>query len=463
MNSTAIAIPPNELDRDDQVMMELMNLTLEKLDKNTNSNIFADETKFTDPDLAQTWNRFLEKFIYNRQNDLTLMEANQAINLVTGVDCVKEMMVSVGRQNQSLTTMEASGAQLSQAIDAVSKLLREITEYADNAQAKSQGSVTDINRFIHFVNVSFDEIIQVNDQVNRFKSRTQAITKIVDIVKKIALQINLLSLNAAIEATHAGAAGKGFVLVAVEVKHLADNTRNSVADIEKIIQLLQSDIELLASKLNTTSKQLISGEQLVEGAARSVNDISESIQEINATLVQIAANIEEQNVATGTFIQGIGGLATEANHLTDCCHNTNKLLLEISQLVDGVRGRLARMASTLTAPEWLELYKTDHIVYGWRIYNMLLGFRKLDPLQMGDPTICKLATWYQAVTDPKVKKLSAYRDLGTTHTELHQLGKECILAYQAGRLDDAQTIYEQLNQTLQRMLKQLDAIKLVIS
>lgn len=450
-----------QTESDTEKLLRLMELALKKTTQNTVENVNADESEFSNPELARVWNQVLERFVHNNNN--TVMDLNNAINLVTEIDYVKEMLTSVRSQNQSLKTMENSGCSLGQSIHNISGILHEITGFTEEAKQKSLESVAAINHSIDFVKQSFTDIVQINDQVNGFRARTGEITKIVDIVKAIASQTNLLALNAAIEAARAGEAGRGFGVVADEVKKLADHTQNSVLEIEKNIGELHEDIDRFVLRINATSQQLDSGQQLVENAVQSVSEINKAIQDISGMVQQIASNIEKQNSATDIFINGISELSSEANRLVEYCNSTGALVFKISRLVDSVRGRLARFSSALSPAEWIELYRTDHVVYVWRIYNVLLGYEQLDPERIGDYRSCKLGTWYYSGTDPKVKSSREFIELEKHHMKFHQYGKETVAAYQAGEVERAYQCLKELEQALKAMLNCLDGLKKIVN
>jgi len=444
---------------DAEKILQLMVRALDKTEKNTTESVNADESEFSNPDLARAWNRVLERFVHN--NNTTVMDLNNAINLVTEVDYVKNMLTSVRIQNQSLKTMESSGSSLNLSIQNISGIVQEITSYTEEAKIKSVEIVTAISNSIDYVKESFADFIQINEQVNSFRARTGEITKIADMVKAIASQTNLLSLNAAIEAARAGEAGRGFGVVADEVKKLVDHTQDSVLEIEKNIGELHEDIDQFAVRINVMSKQLSSGRQMIEDVVQSVSEISKVVQDISDMIQRIAENMEKQSTATNTFIHEISGLSSEANRLVGYCNNTGALLFNISRLVDNVRGRLARFSSALSPVEWIELYQTDHVVYVWRIYNMLLGYEQLDPEKIGDYRTCKLGTWYYSVKDPQVKSSRDFIELEQYHIKLHALGKETVNACLAGEEDRARQYLAEMDQVLSRVLKSLEGLKKV--
>jgi methyl-accepting chemotaxis protein len=443
----------NSSNEDLQTLITFMNAAIaEKIS-------FAAESTFNDPNIATLWNDMIIK-IFNVNNS-TIIDLNNAINLVTKVDHVQNMIYSVENQNTRLATLADTGKNLSSSIDEVSDSIQNISSFTSTVLEKSITSTDNINESIDFVRQSFDDIVQIATKVNGFKEKTKTISEIIYIVKGIAKQINLLSLNASIEAAKAGDAGKGFAVVANEVKKLANHTNISTLDIEKNIKELQTDIDNIASTINSTAKQLNTGKQLVEASGESVVEMSKMIDEINLSISQIASNIEVQSSSTELFINNVEGLSSESQTLYNHCNSTGELLYKISRLVDSVRGRLTRVSSSLTLKERLSLYETDHVVYAWRINNMLLGYAELEAEKMSNPKTCKLGKWYYDETDTRIKRNIGFINLEKHHSDLHKHGKETILAYKSKDMDKAQAYYKEVLKSLDNMLSQFARLNTV--
>lgn len=445
------------VNNDTAVLIELMKAALEKAVINSTKQTFADENTFTNKELAKCWNEVLSRFILNSNS--TVLDLNNAINLVTNHDYVTDMLDTVTRQNQTLKTMESGGENLYKLISEVSGIVQNISDYTNSAKDKTLKSVNDITHSIGFVKNSFSEISLVNSQVEKFRERTGEITKVVDIVKDIASQTNLLALNAAIEAARAGATGKGFAVVAEEVKKLSDHTHDSVLEIEKNIKELHIDIENFAKQINETSQQLNTGQQLVERSVSSISEINETFQEINETIRTMAENIVQQNSSTENFIKEITGISAESQQLLIHCNNTGEQIFRVCRLIDSVRGRLARVSSSLSQNEWFDLYKTDHIVFTWRIYNMILGYETLDAGKMANNRSCKLGTWFYSNTDASITGKPAFKLIEQHHSRLHQLAAEAIRAYYDKDTAKARAVYNQMSEPLSGLLNAIDSMK----
>ena len=137
-----------------------------------------------------------------------------------------------------------------------------------------QNSTENMNESIKVVNESSDKMETINIQVQEFQDKVQKIGEIVDIVKKVASQSNLLALNASIEAARAGEAGKGFAVVADQVRQMSSNTSESAEDIVKYVNELRHDIANLAEFMDAATAKLKEGNDKVES---SLTDIELSL------------------------------------------------------------------------------------------------------------------------------------------------------------------------------------------
>jgi methyl-accepting chemotaxis protein len=425
-------------------LINLMNIST------TDKITFADDSTFTNPDIAEAWNNLLKKF--GNFDNSTIFDLNSAMNMSTTSNQIENMVHSVENQTKTLNTLLDTGKSLASSVYGVSNSMQNMSSFTNTVHEKSLVSTNNINESIEFVKQAFEDIAKITDKVNGFKEKTKTISDIIFIVKGIARQINLLSLNASIEAARAGESGRGFAVVANEVKKLAEHTNISTSDIEHNIIELQADIDNIASTINSTANQLNTGKELVEASSESVNEISSMIDEITNGISDIVHTLDTQNASTETFITNLEDLSADSQVLYKHCISTGELFYKITRLVDSVRGRLARYSSTLTFKDRLAIYETDHVVYAWRVSNMLLGYAELDVEVMANYKGCKFGQWYYSVSDPKLKNSNAYKDIEKHHCDLHKYGKETILAYQNKDMPKAQANYKELLKALDHML-----------
>lgn len=419
-----------------------------------------DTSKMVDPELGERYNTFLQKTI--SANTGYVVSLNDTMKEVGNTKLVNEMLKSVDTQNFTLDGMKETSIELGESIANISNVMQNITGYINNAVNVSKISVDSMNQSMGIVNKSYEDINKINTMVQTFKVNTSKINEIIDIVKSVAGQTNLLSLNASIEAARAGEAGKGFAVVANEVKNLSESTRKATEDISNYISQLLLDIDELVATINQTSEQINEGNKGVQQSIRDVEGIYESIKTVDEDIEKITTQVEEQDKATNKFIHLIEEVAQESNNLKEYCEGTGKLLFTISRSVDLVRGRMARDFSHLDMAQWLDIFEADHIIFTWRLSNHIHGFEQLELKNVSNPERCKLGKWFMGITDEFITKNPAFNQLKNTHIALHKKATECYEAVDRGQNDMALMHYEQACTILDTFMKEIEQLKLVV-
>ncbi len=139
-----------------------------------------------------------------------------------------------------------------------------------------------------------DTVAETTRKVKRLAESSQEISKIVALISQIASRTNLLALNASIEAARAGEAGRGFAIVADEVRQLADKSAKSLKEIEQIVMQIQSETTSVMTAMEEGTQQVIKGTHLAEQAKRSLEDIIQVANRIDALVRSITADTVEQ-------------------------------------------------------------------------------------------------------------------------------------------------------------------------
>lgn len=408
-------------------------------------------------EVVNKWNEMTNMICITKRE--ILIDVNKVLQEVTGMDSIRDMVKSVNTQTDALHLMSSNSEELTASIEDVSNMAQKVSENSNDTKQVTGKGVETISNSIKFVKESFDNIVSIDGQMKSVKSKTLTINEIINIVKEIADQTNLLSLNASIEAARAGEHGKGFAVVANEVKKLAEHTKNSVVNIQDNITSLQKDIDLSVEKVSEASQQLDEGKQLVDEALESINLIHNSIDSVNDTIMQVAANTEEQTAAVESFTSNVTELSKQADYIDNNCHNIGKYIYDLSKKIDLIRLEMIKNRFCVTDSDMIEIYKTDHLLWRWRVYNMLLGNEKVNIDEVKDYKKCRLGLWYYGVECDKFRDNKVFIELEKPHIELHKLATEATIAYEKNDIRTAEECLKKMDECSVKVFALMDELE----
>lgn len=213
----------------------------------------------------------------------------------------EKIIQSTQTQNDELTHITAAISQLSLATNEVSSLAERSAQNAQGVSAAIENTKSELNSAVLEVEQQSQEILSASEAISKVSESSHNINSIIDVIDVIAAQTNLLALNAAIEAARAGDHGRGFSVVADEVRSLAQKTSESTKEISNLINQLQSQVEKTVNTVaqsETRSKEVVAKSNT---ALDSLTEVASTVSEISNSMIQVATAVEEQS-ATGHHI-----------------------------------------------------------------------------------------------------------------------------------------------------------------
>ena len=247
---------------------------------------------------------------------------------------VASSSITINQQKQELEMVATAVNEMTAAVQEVSQSTSSAAQAAHDAIAMSQKGALTITDAIGIIDSLDSKISTASNSISQLKEDSEDIGGVLDVIRGIAEQTNLLALNAAIEAARAGEQGRGFAVVADEVRTLASHSHNATQEIQEMIERLQQGVASAVGNMEEVSKRAAEGVIQVEESAEALAEISGSVSIINDMNTQIATATEEQisvAVDVSRNIEKINQLSGETAESAAQTEQNSQRLTELSE------------------------------------------------------------------------------------------------------------------------------------
>jgi methyl-accepting chemotaxis protein len=255
--------------------------------------------------------------------------------------------IEKGTQDQYQRTDQVATAmtEMSSAADQVAQHASSAASAAQHVDSAASSGVATMRQAIATINSTSEQIASTADVVKKLEEDTKSVGTVLDVIKGIAEQTNLLALNAAIEAARAGEQGRGFAVVADEVRTLAQRTQQSTAEIHTIIENVQTGAQNAVNAIETGKSRTSASVEQVNNAGQTIEEISLSMQEILQMNEQIAQAAHEQSSVSEDISRNVVEITTIAETSANHARNT----LEYSEKLNSMASQLSKLVKRIKA------------------------------------------------------------------------------------------------------------------
>ncbi|PWA10103.1 chemotaxis protein [Pueribacillus theae] len=388
-----------------------------------------------------------------------LFGISDTLHYTTQLDTSRQLISEMDNMNGESFSVSSATQEVSASILEVANHSIKVAEGTDEAVQSAEQSKEVVNEALQDIQKVGNVYEQVTEQVNKLHNEIDKTHEIVGIIRQITEQTNLLALNASIEAARAGEHGKGFAVVANEVRKLAEHTKEQTLQISANMKSLQEVSNLVTRQMSDTGKLI---EKSVTGARvadEAINKIVHAMQNINQSTSQIAAMSEEQTSAVDEIAQRNSVIFELSNSSQEIAKQTAKVIFDLSKQMEEYRNTFFATNIRLTAKDVIKVAKTDHLLWKWKVYNMLLGLETIDPEQIASHESCRLGKWYYSNLPSSVKSKPAFQQLEKPHKDVHLYAVQAAKCYEKGDLSGAQEAFGLLQDSSEIVVTLLSKIE----
>jgi methyl-accepting chemotaxis protein len=282
-----------------------------------------------------------------RQLRTMIGEVNRGIaTLATGANKLssssQEVAASSGQQSDAAASMAAAVEEMTSSIDSVSRHAQDARQMAETSGRISQSGASVIGSAIQEMGNIAGTVRASSEAVAQLGNQSQQIASIVNVIREIADQTNLLALNAAIEAARAGEQGRGFAVVADEVRKLAERTTQSTLEIAGMVGQIQAGANNAVSSMDVGVSQVEAGVNLASQAGDSIAQIKDGAGRVDAAVISISDALREQTAASQDIARNVEQIACQAENNHNQALATSTAAAELENLARQLRQSIAR-------------------------------------------------------------------------------------------------------------------------
>ncbi|WWF11581.1 methyl-accepting chemotaxis protein [Pseudomonas trivialis] len=245
---------------------------------------------------------------------------------------------NVAQQRQGTDQVVTAISEMSATVKDVARITTDAAEMSQRVNASTLQGKTEIDNTVRLIQGLEVQAEQTSKIINELKLESDSISSVLDVIRGVAEQTNLLALNAAIEAARAGEQGRGFAVVADEVRNLAKKTQDSTVSIQNMIANLQSGSDRAAVSMQETLGKAQEGASNVVRAGHLLNEIAEGIASISDRNIQVASAAEEQSLVAEEIHRNVNDINSLVIQVSAGAEQTAATSRELARLAEHQQG-----------------------------------------------------------------------------------------------------------------------------
>ncbi len=408
--------------------------------------------------LAASFNAFVERI-----TDLVRHTAQATGHVIAGVaeasDRTDQITHRVLDQEAQTTAVATAMEEMSVSIKEVARNAIAAEETANAALAKAAAGGETVERTARSGGELVAQMEAAAEAIGNLEHDAEAVGSVLDVIKTIAEQTNLLALNAAIEAARAGEQGRGFAVVADEVRGLANRTQQSTGEIQQIIERVQSGARQAVTAMVSGKRKAEQNAEEAGRAREALCEIQQQVQSISEVNVQIATAAQQQSHVAEEINTNVSSISNASRDNAESARLARETTDKLAELANELQQVIGRFRLTGDAGLDFESAKAAHLAWKARLNAFLEGNATMTRDEAVSHHDCILGKWYYGEGLKKYRHIPQMQALEAPHAQLHKLIRAIIEKKNAGRDGEARTLFEQIDPLSRQIIGLLNEVE----
>ena len=355
-------------------------------------------------------------------------------------------------------TVATAGEEMSATSNDIAQSCHNAADSAHIAAEAARRGVAVVEKTVSAMNLIAASVQGAAATVESLGARSEQIGEITATIEDIADQTNLLALNAAIEAARAGEQGRGFAVVADEVRRLAERTTHATREIGGMVKAIQKETSAAVAAMEQGVRQVADGTADATSSGAALSEIMDQILAVDAQVAQVATAAEEQTATTceisSNMLQITEVVQTTAQGANEASQEASKL----NALAEQLLGAMSKFTVEESVGVKVDKAKAAHRIFVGKIKSALSGSLRLDAGELPTHLTCAFGKWYQSQGHDLCGHIAAFREIDAPHAKVHDLGKQALQAHSAGDRGQADRCYAEMVAQSETLIGLLDKI-----